>query len=321
MFDLVCFGSATLDAFVETEKQHVSREGAENFIAYKSGEKILISDLHFEVGGGGTNTSACASRLGLRTGYCGMIGSDANGQLVLRALAADGVSFLGAATADQQTNYSVVLDSTLLHDRTILVYKGASEHLTQDAVRQFDTSWVYTASLAGESFKTLIAVLEVLTASGVKVAANPSSYQIEHDKDDVFTLLRLADIVVMNREEARLLVNGATEKDMLKRLQSLGPRTAIITAGKDGVFAGVNDLYLTAKPAPKKVVETTGAGDCFASTFVAATILGMPPRDALRWALVNVESLISTVGAKKGLLTRHELEHAVSADTREITEL
>ena len=59
-------------------------------------------------------------------------------------------------------------------------------------------------------------------------------------------------------------------------------------------------------PAPPK--ERTGAGDAFASTFVAALIKGNNLEGALQWAPINSMSVVQKVGAQAGLLDETELE-------------
>ncbi len=60
-------------------------------------------------------------------------------------------------------------------------------------------------------------------------------------------------------------------------------------------------------PAPPK--ERTGAGDAFASTFVAAAAKGMQLEEALLWAPINSMNVVQKVGAQAGLLTEKELLH------------
>lgn len=324
-FDVVCMGSATMDVFVETEKQTSVTQAvngkATPFITFKSGEKVIVKHLQFEIGGGGTNTAACFSKLGLVTGYCGAIGNDNNGEAVLHRLLVDGIAFLGS-TVHEQTNYSVVLESALLKDRTILVYKGASEHLTEKDVRPFRARWLYTSSLAGTSFATSIAVITEHRARGGLVAANPSNYQIEHDAAAVRELLSHSDIAVMNHDEATALVGSGSTTEQLERIRALGPIIVAITDGKNGSTIGNAKHAYHAAPTPNLIVrETTGAGDCFASTLVAALILKQELPVALRWAMCNVEEHITHVGAKAGFLERHELEQRVAKDARVIEKL
>ncbi len=315
-------GSATVDVFVETEKQTAAMQTVDGkevpFITYRSGEKVIIDKLIFEIGGGGTNSAAAFVKLGFTTAYFGAIGNDSNGDLVVKGLKEHGVDFIGARV-DQLTNYSVVLESALLKDRTILVYKGASEHLLSTTVPRISCKLLYVSSLAGDSFRTALKVMEDRKASGTRIACNPSNYQIEHNREDVIAMLKLSSIVALNREEAVLLVGDGTDRFLCEKLRALGPEIAVVTMGSKGVLVHDGTQCLRAYPIPGlQVRETTGAGDCFASTFSAALQHGQALPDALRWALCNVENHIQHVGAKAGLLTKSELQFAVLRDSRPI---
>jgi ribokinase len=317
-------GSATVDVFVETEKQTSAVQEVDGkqvpFITYRSGEKVIVHRLLFEVGGGGTNSAAVFAKLGLTTAYLGNIGTDSNGDAVLKSLAEHNIDFIGKRT-DALTNYSIILESSLLKDRTILVYKGASEELVLDHVPNCDGKLLYVASLAGQSFHTALQVMQTKRECGSRIAFNPSNYQIEHNRDDVLAMLRLAHIATMNREEAVLLVGDGSNAYLCEKIRALGPQFVAVTMGGKGVVVSNGTRTLRAEPTPNRTVrETTGAGDCFAATFVAALTLGKDVESATRWALVNVENHIAHVGAKAGILSREELERAATADTRPFTD-
>lgn len=325
LFDVVCMGSATMDVFVETRKQGAITQKVKGkdtpFITFKSGEKVIIDRLQFEIGGGGTNTAACFAKIGLMTGYCGAVGKDKNGESVLYRLVCDRVAFLGSEV-EVQTNYSVILESALLKDRTILVYKGASEHLAEKDAKRFHAKWIYTSSLAGESFHTSLDIIEKHRSRGGLVAANPSNYQIESEKENVKRLLSMTDVAIMNKEEATALVGSGTLKQQMDRIRALGPVLVAITDGKNGSAIGnVKHGYHAHPVQGLHVRETTGAGDCFASTLVAAIILRKDLDVALRWAMCNVEEHIQHVGAKAGFLKRAEIEDRVREDKRTVEQL
>jgi ribokinase len=321
MHDVICIGSATMDAFIETEKNTATVQQVDGrdqpFITYRSGEKILIKHLQFEVGGGGTNTAVCFARLGLHTAYVGNVGKDLNGDQVLKLLAHEHVDFLGT-TSEDLTNYSIVLESSLLKDRTILVYKGASERLLYPNVPGIFCKYLYVSSLAGESFRTAKRIMENVKPMGTVVAFNPSNYQIESDRASVLEMIKLSNIIVMNREEAVLLVGEVPEKDLLEKLRALGPSIVVVTMGGKGVMVmNAQGEWWRAYPSQGiPIKDTTGAGDCFASTFVAALAYEKSFDDAIRWAMVNVENHIQHVGAKAGLLTKSEIQFAVLQDNR-----
>src|SRR3990167_2097966 len=118
-FDIVCFGSAVADTFVETGLPENKKA-----ICYPSGDKILIKNSKIELGGGGLNTSVAFARFGLKTALITAVGDDANGEKIQQKLKQEKIKFLGKIDKKEITGYSVVLDSKE-KDRTILTYKGA----------------------------------------------------------------------------------------------------------------------------------------------------------------------------------------------------
>jgi sugar/nucleoside kinase (ribokinase family) len=74
-YDVITFGSATVDIFIEPRQERIveleTEDGIENLVAYPSGGKILIERPHIEIGGGGTNAAATFARLGMRVAFGG----------------------------------------------------------------------------------------------------------------------------------------------------------------------------------------------------------------------------------------------------------
>ena len=171
MFDIITFGSNVIDVFVGTDIYEHKKS-----ISYPIGSKILIKDLKFDIGGGGTNTAVAFSRLGLKTGYIGKIGDDENGKRILRLLKKEKIKFLGKR--EGATGYSVILDSKE-HNRTILTYKSINDELCLDELIKFRTKWIYFTSLLGKSFETQKKLAGIMVKKGAKLAFNPSLYLIK----------------------------------------------------------------------------------------------------------------------------------------------
>ena len=121
MFDVITFGSAVVDVFVDTD---IAEKG--KFMCYPVGSKILLKNLKFDIGGGGTNTAVAFSRLGLKTGCICKIGNDNGGEEILKMLKREKVKFLGRIEKGNVSGYSIILDSKQ-HNRTILTYKGIND--------------------------------------------------------------------------------------------------------------------------------------------------------------------------------------------------
>jgi ribokinase len=291
-FDVVTFGSAVMDVFVDTDM--AERRG---FMEYKVGEKILIKDLKFDWGGGGTNTAVAFSRLGFKTGYIGELGDDENGRRILKSLKKEKIKFLGRIEKNENTGYSVILDSRG-GDRTILTYKGANDEVVLKDIRRFKTKWLYLSALLGKSLQTQIELAKFLKSKGTKIAFNPSMYLIKSNK--LQPILKLIDILILNKEEAQELAK--TKNNLLENLHTLTNGIVVITDKNKLISCYDGKKKYSLVPNKIKVVERTGAGDAFASGFVAGQIAGWSIEKSLRLGLQESESVIRYFGAKNKLL-------------------
>ncbi len=297
-FDVVSFGSAVVDVFVHTDI--AEKKG---FMNYPIGEKILIKDLKFDIGGAGTNTAVAFSRLGLKTGCVCEFGDDENGNRIKQLLKKEKVKFLGKTVKGELTGYSVVLDSKG-GDRTILTYKGANDEVSLRDISKFKTKWLYFSSLLGKSFNTQKELaLKLREKRGTKLAYNPSSYQIKHM--NILSLLKITDILIVNKEEAEMLLKRykPQEKDLLLGLHKLTKGIIVITDRDRPTFCYDGNRKYSIKPHKEiKVVERTGAGDAFASGFVAGQIAGKTITRSLELGIKESEAVIQHFGAKNNLI-------------------
>ncbi|MBI5389578.1 carbohydrate kinase family protein [Candidatus Woesearchaeota archaeon] len=317
-FDVITVGSATVDVFVYTNKTEqikiIDEQCEHDLIAYPSGEKILINDLHFSTGGGGTNTAVAFARLGLKTGFVGNIGCDENGTKVKSLLHKEKVAFLGTVS-NEKTGYSIILDSRE-HDRTILTYKESNNHLYYQKLPlpKLKTRWFYFSSMMEESYQTLEKLAAFAQSKGIKVAFNPSSYLTKKGLGYAGSLLKKTTVLILNKEEAEMLVGKDRIEKVLAKLRAAGPALVVITDGKHGAWAHDGKTIYCITPHKVNVVETTGAGDAFASGFLAGYLKKKDVCFALRLGQVNAESVIQHFGAKEILLTYSQAQKAIKKE-------
>lgn len=316
LYDIITIGSATVDVFADTSSQlvkFITQNGENDFIAYPSGSKILISDLNFTVGGGGTNTAVSFARLGFKTAFLGKLGTDENSFKVIHLLESEKIDFIGSRGG--QTGYSVILDS-VEHDRTILTYKGSNNLLSEEDINyeKLESKWLYSSSMIGQSFETLKQLFLSMYKKGVHIAFNPSSYQAKQGIAKLQSLIDCCSVLVLNLEEAGLLLGKRGTSEELAPLLAQGTdRYVVITNGSEGVACFHQGQFYELKPTPKlKVVESTGAGDAFASGFVAGLIKEKSIKNSLILGMVQAESVIQAKGAKNKLLSMSEAEVFVS---------
>jgi ribokinase len=306
-YDIITIGSATVDVFINTESSQTEILNIHHHkdIAYQLGSKILINDLHFFVGGGGTNTAVAFSRFGLKTAYLGKIGKDNNGKSIIDCLIKEKVDFIG--NYGNISGYSIILDS-VADDRTIFAYKGCNDSLkvTDFKFENVSSKWIYMSSMMKDSFTTQKRIAEYAKKKNIKIAYNPSLYSAKKGSRYLNSILKNTHILILNKEEAQAITRDPTDNvyNLLFELSKFGPKIAIITDGNKGAhcYNSVEEIVYSAKPKKVHIVETTGAGDAFASGFVAGIIMGKSISTSLKLGMLNAESVIGSLGAKNILL-------------------
>jgi len=320
MYDVITVGSNTIDVFAYTERTRsilIKGIGDETtYISYPAGSKLLIDELDFYIGGGGTNTAAGLKKMGLSVGYIGRLGNDDNGQKILEYLEDESIDFLGCKSddPDEKNGYSIVLDS-IEKQRTILAYKGANNLLRLDDIdlKSCDTKWFYLCSMVGDSFDVLKGLASYSIKNSIKYLFNPSNYLAEKGPEYLSEVLRHAYILVCNYEEAKLLAQGSDIKGILKKIKSYGPKIVVITGGSKPVYCiDIDDIIYQVNPLDVRIAEVTGAGDSFGSAFLASYIKETDTSIALKVAIANASSVLQYKGAKRKLLDYSEAKRIIS---------
>ena len=315
MYDVITVGSATVDVFARTHFSELIKiidpKGETDLLAFPSGSKILIDDIEFNTGGGGTNTAVALSRLGHKVAFVGKLGKGTNSEFIHKNLVKEKVHLL-CAHGKGNTGYSIILD-TLEHDRTILTYKGINDQLSikEIPLKKLKTKWLYFGAMMGESFKTLEELADFAHRKNIKIAFNPSTYLAEKGAKYLRKILNNTDLLVLNKEEASLLVGQEHIEDVLFKLRGLGPKIVAVTDGKNQLYVIDKEHIYTAKPPKVKVVDSTGAGDAFASSFLCGIMRKNNIEFAIKLGLANSISVIKYYGAKNILLTYKEAMNAI----------
>ncbi|SFD51871.1 ribokinase [Bosea sp. CRIB-10] len=114
------------------------------------------------------------------------------------------------------------------------------------------------------------------------------------------------DIVVLHRESLAMIPGCPTDPtEGLRHLAKLGrgsgvwPEVIAVTLGAEGAAVLTREGLIERVPAPMvPVVDTTGAGDAFVGTFLAAWLNGRPAREAASLACMAGSLAITQVGAQ-----------------------
>ena len=322
MFDVITVGSATVDVFACTEQcPHLGGKAGRKFVSYPIGSKILVEELNISTGGGATNTAVALARLGMKVACLTKIGSKDNSGRVISDLKKEGINTsLVIQNPYSRTGYSIILDS-FQHDRTILTFRGSNSDLgfNEIPLHKLKTKWFYFSSMKGKSFRTLEKLSAFAVNQGIQYSLTLNPVLAKQGIPALKKLLRDATIVIMNKEECLMLVGKGTLERNFKKLRRIGPKIIAITDGKEGVSVYADDTLYFGKPRRLSVVETTGAGDAFAASFLAGYIEKGDIAHAIEMGMTNAESVIQYHGAKNKLLSRREILNLMKKKPHKIT--
>ena len=338
--DVVTIGSATMDVFVECDDANIvsvcTKDSNADFMSYPYGSKIDMTNFATNIGGGGLNTAMNFAHLGRKTSAIFKVGEDIYSDGIFAALKNSTVN-LDSVIQDKaiSTGFSIILVS-FQGDRTVLAHRGANGQIKIEDI-DFETikkaKLLYIAPLNGESNKVFEPLVKFAQENGVLVCFNAGSTSLKRGMTHIRKILDVANVVVMNKEEASMcsgiLVRPDTKtekfshetvhpdiKAMLKTLKIQNYQVVVITDGGKGAYAYDGNKFYYCPTFPSPVVSTLGAGDAFASTFCAA--LGRTNIDigrSLMYASVNSASVVSKFGATEGFLTFDEIEGRLEIST------
>lgn len=314
--DFVGIGDTVVDAFIRLREDQahttnckIDSDAAE--ICMPFGAKIPYDFVKVIYAvGNSANASVSASRLGLKSALITNLGNDEDGAKCLTSLEKEGVSTQYVKLYDNlKTNYHYVL--WYRDERTILI-----KHEDFPYTLPLDTPgprWLYLSSLNEKSLDYHHEIAKYLAEHPeTKLAFQPGTFQIKLGAEALKDLYAHTEVFFCNVEEARLILKTeeAEPKNLARMMTTLGPKISVITDGPRGayVFDGADVWFMPVYPDPAPPYDRTGAGDSFASTFIAALALGKEPSEAITWAPINSMSVVQKVGAQEGLLSREALE-------------
>ena len=305
-YNIITFGSAVVDIFVKSDAISIEKNLPQDILYLTKGSKNEINQSLITSGGGATNSSVSFSRLGLKSACTALFGQDELSAFILKDLKTDkvGTRYL-VQSPKQATDFSVILVSGD-GARTILTQRGPSRlekhHISWPKLK---SSWFYISSLEG-NLDLLELLVGFASENQIKVALNPGSRELSHPS--LKNLLPHLDFLLLNQQEAETLTGFSSEDPSFwPKLKSFKSKIIAVTKGRQGAHISTSTQTLFSPIILTNVIDETGAGDAFGSTFVAGLIQDKNLNQCLNMALKNSASVVSHLGAKSGLLKKSRI--------------
>jgi len=311
--DVLCIGNAIVDVIANASDEFLHEEGlvkgSMRLVDAEEAERLYshMGPAHQVSGGSAGNTAAGVAALGGRGAFIGQVAPDQLGDFYRHDLTAAGVEFITpSADVGSPTARSMIIVTPDGH-RTMNTFLGAAQHLPKSALDEAqirDSAILYLEGYLWDPETpryAMVRAIEVAREAGRKVAFTLSDmFCVDRHRDGFNRLLdeRRIDILFANQAEIEAL---AGVPHLESAVTAIAPKveTLVVTRSEDGALATRKGERAEVAAEPiDELVDTTGAGDLFASGFLLGTARGQSLEQSLRLGAICAAEVIQHYGAR-----------------------
>ncbi|HEY4774058.1 MAG TPA: adenosine kinase [Xanthobacteraceae bacterium] len=312
-YDVVGIGNAIVDVIARTEEDflalHDMRKGAMTLIDEARAEQIYqaMGPAIESSGGSAANTVVGVASFGGRAAFVGKVKDDLLGRVFAHDIRAAGVAFGTPPSADGPSTARCYVLVTPDGERTMNTYLGAAQNLHPSDI---DAALIASAAITylegylwdpPDAKDAFVKAAKAAHDSGRQVALTLSdAFCVDRYRDEFLELVRrgTVDILFANESELKSLY-GTADFDAATAALREDARLAVVTRSEKGCVV-VTPNHLTEVPAfpINSLVDSTGAGDLFASGFLFGLSRGMDHGACARLGGLAAAEVIQHMGAR-----------------------
>jgi sugar/nucleoside kinase (ribokinase family) len=256
----------------------------------KLGTEVEATELAMETGGA-CNTSLALHRLGVKTGWAVEFGTDDFSRFLLTKLREEKFpETLFAFTPGNMRKITVSLSYP--DDRAFIAYYDKGK-MIETAIKGLMTKRARIIVIPALLYGPAMAAGSALTKiKGTQLFMDGNcSEAVTIDNKEVRKAIQSMRFYSPNCREAKTISKQANPEKAVRELGKIC-QTVIVKDGQNGCWCSDNGNIYHEPGYPVKVVDTTGAGDCFNAGFLCAWLDGKDIQTCLRWG--NIAGALST---------------------------
>jgi sugar/nucleoside kinase (ribokinase family) len=270
------------------------------------GRLIESEPLRLTTGGIVSNSGIAMARLGMRVAAFTYVGDDEWAEVIRKRYAAEGIDTAALMTHPEAATSTTAVLIDPSGERSFVHCVGAPRLLDKAAMlSRLDLFAKSRAMLIGyyplmtRLQNDLPEIFAAIRKTGCLTALDSAGDG--GTMDPLASILPHLDFYVPNETEAEHQTGRSDPREMIQAYRDAGAK------GWLGIKLGVRGALLSPQPgkfvevavvkAPGKVVDTTGAGDCFFGALLAGVLLGLSPADAGRLAAAAGAYCVTGLGA------------------------
>jgi sugar/nucleoside kinase (ribokinase family) len=289
-YDVLCIGNAIVDIIAHSDEAFLVDNGI-----VKGAMNLIDADratLLYErmgpaieaSGGSAGNTAAGVASFGGRAAYFGKVSSDTLGGIYTHDIRAQGVAFDTRPLAGEPPTARSMIFVTPDGERSMNTYLGACVELGPEDVEPEKAAGAKVTYFEGylwdppRAKEAIRMTAKIAHEAGREVSMTLSdSFCVDRYRDEFLELMRsgTVDIVFANSHEIKSLYQTSSFEDALAQIRR-DCRIAAVTRSEKGSVIVRGDETFVVKPTEiAELVDTTGAGDLYASGFLHGYTKGL----------------------------------------------
>lgn len=301
MYDIVIIGAAITDLLLRPVDKTVFDV-----------DSYPVDGMTMTIGGDAANEATIITRLGHNVCLAGCVGDDAQGKYILEYFQKNHVDTSQVKVReDISTSINVGLvaedgERTFITNRQGSLWKFSPEDVDEAVFAQAKV--LSFASIFNNPLFTgeeLVRLFGKAKAAGVTIFADMVKPKMGETLEDIREALSYVDYFFPNYSEASLMTGKTGVAEIADCFLSCGVKNVIVKTGKEGCLIKNSRESITVPAYPKaNCIDTTGAGDNFASGFISAFLRGSDLITCGRYANSVASLSVEYMGATTGVTDR-----------------
>lgn len=273
-----------------------------------------MNSIKIACGGDALNESVVLTRMGRRVDLVSKIGCDEAGDRVLEYLKNTGVGTAHITReAGLETGVNIVLVDEQGERRFLSNPKGSLRTLSEADVQPFLDTAADIVSFASMfvspqmDIPAMERIFRKVKTSGRMLAVDTTNPKNGETLEDLQVLLPFIDYFFPNHEEISRLTGEKDPEKNAELLMQAGVSCAVIKCGGEGCLIRTKTERIRIPAYPiQAVVDTTGAGDCFAAGFLWGLLEGFSLEECGRFACAVASCTVEQMGATGAIRSMDE---------------
>jgi sugar/nucleoside kinase (ribokinase family) len=272
-------------------------------------EKIFATKYEKHPGGVTANFCVAISRLGMKAGFIGGVGEDADGIYLrdtLRREKVDASRLVTRKDALTPLNFVTITpdgQKTIFQSPYMLTVFPRPEELDLDYIAE-----ARVLHITALRVDTAERALKHAKKRGLITSFDLEKHVAVYGFEKLVPLIKLTDILLPNKMGALTFSGTQNLKEAAEKLLALGPRIVVITLGEKGCLIKTEKETLEVPAFKVKAVDATGAGDAFNAGLITGILNQWDLCEAAKFANAVAAMKITHIGAQAGLPTRKEVD-------------